>query len=793
MIVLGARNILGSVNSDDIENMRMEREDRENPVDFSPGMDDDFGDLFSDDGGGSSFTSNNEFGSGTDGSFDFGNLGGFNDPLSGGMQQQQQQQPQSAEDKFWDFLTGAGKGFWEFSKSLASSFKSTDVSFWAGFGKLWFIVGLVEMGAGFILNIFGVHNMLQLCISGVLGVGTGGFLLLWNFEKADKELEDKINNGEGYEDSNSGLEDIGSSSDLGDMSFGDDFGDSDNWCDSDEDEWGDSDEDEWGDSDEDDGWGDSDEDDDSGWNLDDSDDIDDDEFFRGGAVEAQDKETVLASLPQMDKGVYTRQFLFDSVYPILSEVTPKFNKEREYSSDSNVFLAFDAKVKEAGEVLGIKPDNLPYLETLKETLLTIELCVSRNTKYNAEELGNEIAKIFAFECDDEDTKNAVYANTVTVGKHAYITIFTGENALVSLRDMYNNVKDYVLSTDNKMPVVMGIDQKGKVIVTDIKKDDTCMIIAGMPRSGKSWLVQAVLLQMCLYTPPSELNLYFFDPKADTSDFKRFTLPHVKGFASQYVDDSGNIVNPDERKIMDLLKWVVTVEAPRRKKLIGTAGVNIWDFKKKNPDVKLPLIYLIFDEMVTLSKMEKEQESQYQSYLDMIVTQFPNLGIRAMFIPHEVKNQIISKTAYDSVKSRISVRGSAEHIEASTGTKERNFKYKLTHIGDMAVKMDAVNSGNPTFVHGVALSTSNEENNEIFEYVRRLWNRIEPEESQNSVAKDIEIEQQLEKLQSNSGLDIDDLETDDMFTESNEDGVSSLNAEVVSNTQDNSDDDFWSSL
>ena len=783
---MSARNILNSVNDNDLDDIRMERDEMDNPADFGPGMDDDtnFGDMFGSD---DSFSSGGDssFSGGSDGSFDLGSLGGFNnDPF--GNQNTAPPQSTSAEDKFWDFITGAGKGTWEFLKELAGSFKNTDVSFWASFGKLWFIVGAIETVAGFVLNIFGINNMLQLCIGGLLGVGTGGFLLLWNFEKADKQLSEKLDNGD-IQDTQS-EESTGENEEFqDDFNFGEsedfedtDWGDSDDWGD----ETSDDEEDEWSLSDDDE------EDEDEGWGLIDDDDIDADEFFRGGASEPQDKEEVFNSLPVLDKGVYTRQFLYDSIYPILKEITPKFNKEIDYSEDSNIFLAFDAKVKEASEVIGIKSENRPRLESLKETLLTIDLCVSRDTKYNAEELGNEVAKIFAFECDNEDIKNAVYANTVTVGKHTYITIFTGETALTTLRDMYNDTKDYILDTDNKMPVILGIDQKGKVVKVDIKKDDTCMIIAGMPRYGKSWFVQAVLLQLCLYTPPSELNLYFFDPKASTSDFKRFTLPHVKGFASQYTDESGNVVNPEEKKIMDLLKWIVNVEAPRRKKLIGTAGVNIWDFKKKNPDVKIPLIYLIFDEMVTLSKMEKEQETLYQSYLDMIVTQFPNLGIRAMFIPHEVKNQIISKTAYDSVKSRISVRGSAEHIEHSTGTKERNFKYKLTHTGDMAVKMDAVNSGNTTFVHGVALSDSNEENNELFDYVRKLWGKLEPDEVKTSISSNIEVDKKIEDLEK-SALSLDDLDdVDDMFTDSNKEGISSLNTEVVANTKDNEEDDFW---
>lgn len=816
---MGARNILNGISSDELDNARIDRDERNNPADFAVDEGNDFGDMFGDD----SFGSGDSFGGGSnsfglsDGSFggdsfggglgggfggdSFG--GGFGGDTFGGSFQQpfgaqgQQAQPQTTEDKVFDAVSEGGKAGFTFLKSMVGTIKNTDALFWASYGRTIIYVGGIELIAGLILGVLGISHMFSVALCGFLVAVIGVPTLMCNRAEGERIAEEKM----GQEEQDTGLGDMGFGSDSGfGDSFGDGFGDS---------AFGDTD---FGDS----GFGNSDfenedsiddfggedteeEDDwDVDWSEEKSDDadIDDEEFFRGNVAEPVAKEEALAAFPEVENGLVTRQYMYDAFYQVLSEVTPSYNRERVYKPGDDVFIAFDAKVREAAQVVGIK--DIPELEELKETLLTIELVVSRKSKYNAKELGDEVAKIFGFDFDSNEISSAVYAKTTTVGLHSYITLFTGETALVSLRDLYNNCSDFIKNTKNYMPVVLGIDQKGKVVCMDLKKDDTCMIIAGMPRSGKSWTVQAILAQMCAFVPPSELNLYFFDPKAKTSDFKRFTLPHVKGFASQYTDEQGKVVNPDERRIMDLLEWVVNKEAPRRKNIIGGAGeVNLWDYKKKNPDVQLPLIYLIFDEMVTLSKMEKEQEKQYQSYLDMIVTQFPNLGIRAMFIPHEVKNQIISKTAYDSVKSRISVKGSESHIEASTGAKPRDFEYKLTHQGDMAVKMDMVNAGAPSFVHSVVLSTSNEENNDLFEYLRKLWNKVEPEQAKDSVGKDADIDAKMQELQ-NVGIGADDLdevdifEEEDMFTDTEGSELSSMNTEVAQSTED-AEDDFWNSF
>lgn len=88
--------------------------------------------------------------------------------------------------------------------------------------------------------------------------------------------------------------------------------------------------------------------------------------------------------------------------------------------------------------------------------------------------------------------------------------------MISVKDMYDNCKDFMLDTKNYMPVVIGVNHMGKVIKTDSLKKIESVLITGMPRSGKSWFVQAILTQMCAFVPPSELNIYICDPKEGIS-------------------------------------------------------------------------------------------------------------------------------------------------------------------------------------------------------------------------------------------------------------------------------------
>lgn len=673
-------------------------------------------------------------------------------PTANGFQQQPQMQGQSTEDKFWSAVGAGAKGSMSFGKELISSMKTFTPRWYSEWGRIVLITGIVIAGAGLILKLAGLSIGLKISIGGIFS--SAGGVLIWLFK-----TEDAKNYTSKYKDENNSNQSFNNPSDI--MPVSDGFGDNgigfqDNTPapDFSSSEFGSDDFDSYGDED---------------------DDIygigeDDDDDYYGGMVEDEPQEGMnaedaLNSLPDIPKGMYERKYLWDMFTKVLPTMKPGFSEMHEIDDTEDAFLYWGDKLREAAAVAGCKEDYLPELLRLQENLFTVIVTCDRPQGFKPEAVAAELANIYAYS-DGEKNEN-VFAKVDTIGAECRITIFNGASAMISLKDMMLQEESFILDNKNYIPVILGVDQLGKVIKADFKKIES-VIITGMPRSGKSWFCQAVLTQMCAFVPPSELNLYICDPKEGISDFKAFTLPHVKKFVSG--DDN----------IVATLRNLVKVEAPRRKKIIGDAGfVNIWDFKERYPDIKMPIIYVIIDEVVTLaSRMDKETNNEFRMLLRELISQLPALGIRAFLIPHILNNDIIEKKTSALVPCKISVCGNAEHIEAATGSKPKEFPYKLVNKGDMAVKLAGFN--NTLYVHGPALTDSNPKNNELFDYLRRVWSKLEPEEVEGSVS--VRAEEELENRRALEQMK-DMTEDIEVFSNPNEQGLSGMSSSGLPDDND----------
>lgn len=794
-----------SFNSDEA---RYNRQNRVNPPDFAPGQDPSFGgdnDLFSSNisssnagqsfGGADTFNSGgNLFGSnptmgGTGDIFGggaglgtgdvFGGAGGINGQMGNSLNPQMNMQQQngaltSGEEKFWEVTSKGVSSTFNAGKDIFSSFKGLTPLFWSRTGFTTMKVSIAFIVIGIIARLFSWKSGLNLAIGGCLAAATGA--IMW-FGFSDKSRRFSSE----YADENNTMQNFNPPpepapipepvSDFGGDSWDNNF--------SSEPAWGNSDEDE---DEEDYDMSSSDDEDDDIWNMEDED----------MAEDGMSTEDALNSLTEVPQGMYTRQYLYDAFMKRLPKMKPDFSVMKSIDEDDDMFLATEEKLQEAAGVAGCKEDFLPTLISLEENLFVLRITCDRPNGFKPDNVATELANIYAY---NNGTFNpGVYAKADAVGAKCVITIFKGATAMISTKDMILQVEDFFLDSNNYMPVVLGTDQLGNVIHADFKKVES-VLITGMPRSGKSWFVQNILTQMCALTSPAELNIYICDPKDGISDFKSFCLPHVKKFVSG--DD--NIVNT--------LRKVVKEEAPRRKRIIGDAEcVNIWDFKDKYPDVKLPIIYVLIDEVVTLAeRMEKETKQEFQGLLVELISQLPALGIRAFLIPHVVKNDIIAKTATDLIPCRISVMGDAGHIESSCGTKAKDFPYKLSNKGDMAVRISVI-SPDTMFVHGPALTSSNPENNQMFDYLRRVWAKLESDSVMDSVAKNSDIDNaqhdllnfdpteeddniEFEPDSSSTIQSSGDAEVSELFTNPNERNMSGFN-DGAFNMFNDDDDDFF---
>lgn len=700
---MGASDFVKGMSRDELDSSRLDRENRTNQPEFSPGQGGD--DLFGGSSGDDLFG-----GSGDDlfGSSSGGNFGGLEggDLFGGGSfggQPQAQPQQKSGEDMFYDAVATGGKGIWSFSKEVSKSFKGLTPKFWSVWGTHTTFAGVGGVVVGLICCIFGLACGISLIVGSIIACATGVLVLMLNTDKARLCTSQYVDGDAPAPASNNSSNTLDSGS-SDDFDFGD--GDSDDeYCDF----FGD-DSDEY----------DSEESDDT--DMFDMSQLDTPVETSNSSSKEVSTDDALNSLQEIPKGTYTRQYLYDAFTKVLPSYKADYGKVKKIDKNSDTFIGLEHYIREAGSVLGMKEEDLPELLSAEENLFRIKMCITRSKSLKPDDIAKELASIYAYNVGVNINSNKVYAKAEVVGTKCYISLFTGENALISLKDMYDNCKDFLLDSNHLMPAVLGIDQEGNPITADFKELES-IIVAGMPRSGKSWLVQGLITQLSAFCSPTELNFYICDPKEGISDFKAFCLPHVKQFAS------------DDNSIVNLLRRVVSEIAPRRKKIIGDAGfVNIWDYKKKYPDVHMPVIYVLIDEAVTLAeRMDKDTKKEFQGYLVQLISQLPALGIRAFLIPHVVKNDIIAKTATDLVQCRISVCGDAGHIEACTGAKPKDFKYKLANKGDLAVNIPALFNGEVRYVHAPALTDDNVKNNEVFDYLRRVWSKLEPEESKDSYA------------------------------------------------------------
>lgn len=637
-------------------------------------------------------------------------------PAGASMNSQMPQQPVQQQidwfDKFVEGSKSAIKGLTE----LGESFKDTSlVILGRRTGGICSITGIVVVALGIIAGFVGYSKAMYMSAGGVLTAMVGCVLIfttgmssnkpksLYKTESNSMTAEEPVSAMESYQSPSSNDDTWGD-----DWSTGDDFTGTDYGSDS----YGDDDPDAYEDEEYEEDWD---------WDA---------EEDSVKAEEGLKPDDALNTLQQVPQGMYTRQYLYDAFSKVLPTITPSFAKEKVYDDSTDEFYDWEEKLREAAEVAGCKEEELPELEEVKTSLFIITVVCTRTKSFKADAVAAELARIYAYQDSEFDPK--VYAKADTVGKNCIIKIFTGKSALISLKDMMVVEQSYVLDPTNYIPVILGVDPLGKVIKYDFKLLES-VIITGMPRSGKSWFVQCVLAQMCAYVSPKELHIYICDPKEKISDFKSFCLPHVKRFEHK------------DEKVLETLRYLVKVEAPRRKNIIGDEDdVNIWDFKKKNPDVYLPVIYVVVDEIVTLaSRMDKETNNEFRMLLRELISQLPALGIRAFLIPHVLNNDIIEKKTSDLVPLRISVCGDEQHIERVTGSKFKDFPYKLTNKGDMAVRMPAV-SPNTMFVHGPAITSSNLGNRETFDYMRRVWSMLEPTEVANSVAAEASVNEEGKK-------------------------------------------------
>ena len=62
-----------------------------------------------------------------------------------------------------------------------------------------------------------------------------------------------------------------------------------------------------------------------------------------------------------------------------------------------------------------------------------------------------------------------------------------------------------------------------------------------------------------------------------------------------------------------------------------------------------------------------------------------------------------------------------------------------------------------YLRAPVLNATNPENRELFDYMRRVWTKLEPESVKDSIAKDIAVDRDMTNTMAQDSANIDDLD------------------------------------
>lgn len=422
----------------------------------------------------------------------------------------------------------------------------------------------------------------------------------------------------------------------------------------------------------------------------------------------------------MQKGTQTRQFIYETLTKGLPSISPKFADTRNIREGSKEWAIWDELIRKAARHAGTRDDLLPDLKDASENPFMFKLTISRTPRMKAQAIADEVVKVYKYDDEGNLEYPNAYATSAESGDHAFIRIYKGTKIdMISLADMYASSTDaqkFVRDPKNEMPVVIGTTGDGSVKAVDLLKAPA-IVVSGEPRSGKSWIVKLILNQMCAYMSPNDLHLYIGDPKNQISEYANYNLPHVR--RKEYTVDS----------VIDMLRYLVNTEAPRRKNIMQQYGyVNVLEFRRDHPEVTFPFLYVVLDEMMSLANaMGKEDAREYRELIERFVSEFPALGMRAIFIPHRVKNDVIPKSVSELISVRITAKSAsdasaAENLGLNSASE---FPYKLSNAGDVAVRIADINDGAPTYLRAAVLAPDTKGMERLESYIGHYWDKLDP--------------------------------------------------------------------
>jgi S-DNA-T family DNA segregation ATPase FtsK/SpoIIIE len=282
-----------------------------------------------------------------------------------------------------------------------------------------------------------------------------------------------------------------------------------------------------------------------------------------------------------------------------------------------------------------------------------------------------------------------------------------KNSIIRLKDII--ASDEVTSSKSKLNFVIGRDVNGQIFTADLDKAPH-MLIAGATGSGKSVMINTLIVSLLYRNSPSELKLIMVDPKRVELSFYN-DIPHLL-----------TPVIHDAPKTISALKWA-TAEMQRRLTLLSEHKKrDIAEYNKQKGIDKMPYIVIIIDELADLMLVAAKD-------LDNLIVSIAQMaravGIHLVLATQRPSVNVITGTIKANVPTRIALYTSSQ-IDSRTIIDTAGAE-KLLGKGDMLFSSPSFVK--PKRVQGVYLS-----DDEVTKVVKYLKAQREPQYNEEVLAQ-----------------------------------------------------------
>ena len=238
-------------------------------------------------------------------------------------------------------------------------------------------------------------------------------------------------------------------------------------------------------------------------------------------------------------------------------------------------------------------------------------------------------------------------------------------------------------------LLKGAESRGEKVFIGIREEDgepmffdpfsnPHTLVAGATGSGKSVLVQNMVLYIALTRSPAESQIYLIDGKSGVDYLPLRHLPHIKAGSAGIIDSKDGSI--------EILAGLVD-EMERRYQLFKVAEAKNINHYREKSGIYLPTLWVIHDEFAEWME-DKAYASAVESNVNRLSIKSRAAGIFMMFCAQRPDNTVMPMQLRSQLGNRLVLKVSDPGTaEIAVGEKNSRAEQLLKH-GHMLAKVDS---------------------------------------------------------------------------------------------------------